>query len=75
MVITISELDQIRQGKPILIESTELGISIVVVRADLFPRNEESDAGTLPMSVVGQLVDATMAEEDADDPLLASYQP
>lgn len=68
MKLTESEKQAISKGETV--RTTEGGINIVIMRADLY----EQYRSVLPAEVVTELVDESMAEYDGNDPLLDSYQ-
>jgi hypothetical protein len=70
--LTDAEKQAVQQGKPV--EFREDGVDCVVLRADLFERYRRQMSETLAPEVVTQLVDKAMADVDAGDPLLDSYQ-
>ena len=72
MKLTDSEKQAVQQGKPV--EFHEDGVDCVILRADLFERYRRQMSETLAPEVVAQVVDETMTEVDAGDPLLDSYQ-
>ena len=68
MKLTESEKQAINKGEAI--RAVDDGVEIVIIRADVYDRFRVS----LTPEVVTKLVDETMNEYDADDPLLDSYQ-
>lgn len=72
MKLSDEEKQALEQGKPV--EFADGALHCVVVRADLFHRFSRLLDSELPAMVVSELVDGTMADFDADDPLLTSYQ-
>jgi len=72
MKLTETEKQAVRQGEPI--EFREDDVQCVILRADLLERFRGLLSDTLPPGVVTAIVDDTLSEYDADDPLLASYQ-
>jgi len=72
MELTETEKQALRQGEPLRFQDED--VQCVVLRADLFERFHGLFSETLPSMVVTKLIDETMAEEDASDPLLDSYQ-
>ena len=76
MTLTNEQIRAIRGGEPVEIVLPEVGTECVVVRKDvydgikhLFYEDTEPDP-----SKFYPLVNAIMAEDDADDPALDSYQ-
>jgi len=72
MKLTETEKQTLRQGEPLRFEDED--VRCVVLRADLFDRYRKLFDETLPSEVTTTLVDETMTDADANDPLLASYQ-
>jgi hypothetical protein len=72
MKLTETEKQAVRQGEPV--EFQEDDVNCVVLRADLFEKFRGLLSTTLAPEVVTALVDETMAEFDAADPLLDTYQ-
>ncbi len=77
-MIQLSEEQQqsLLQGKPVRVAIPELGTDCVVLRADAYERlrsvleqDDEPD-----MRTVALLIEHNMREDDANDPLLGSYQ-
>lgn len=68
MNLTESEKQAIKKGEAI--RTTEGGLEIVVVRADVY----DQFRAVLAPEVVTKLADETMEDYDAGDPLLDSYQ-
>jgi hypothetical protein len=74
--LTEEQRQNVLQGNPVRVEMPELGTDCVVLRADVYERlrsvleeNDEPD-----MRTVALLIEHNMREDDADDPLLESYQ-
>jgi hypothetical protein len=74
MVLTNADIESLKQGSPVEIDVPEVGSPVVLIRADRLAEMLQESSPALPMSVVGRLIDHGMAEDDAADPLLASYQ-
>jgi hypothetical protein len=78
IMIELSEEQRqsVLQGKPVRVAMPELGTDCVVLRADVYERLrsilEEDDEPD--MRTVAVLIERNMREDDADDPLLESYQ-
>jgi hypothetical protein len=72
MKLTEHEKQTVRKGEPV--QFREDDVECVVVRADVFQRLRGVLDESLPSEVVSKLVDQTMNEDDANDPLLESYQ-
>jgi hypothetical protein len=76
MQLTQEQLQAVRSGEPITVSDPEIGPECVLVRADVFSRVKDllyDDADFSPREGY-PLVDRVMAEDDADDPALESYQ-
>lgn len=76
MRLTREQLQAVRSGEPITVKDPEIGPECVLVRADVFARVKDlldDDADFSPREAY-PLVDRVMAEDDADDPALESYQ-
>lgn len=74
--LTEEQRQNVLQGNPVRVAMPELGTDCVVLRADVYERlrsvleeNDEPD-----MRTVALLIEHNMREDDADDPLLESYQ-
>lgn len=72
MKLTETEKQAVLQGQPLEFQADD--VNCVVLRADLFERFRGLLSTTLPPEVVTALVDETMADFDAADPLLDTYQ-
>ncbi len=72
MKLTEVEKQAVRNGEPVLCREDD--VECVVLRADVFRRFRGLLDEGLPPEAVTLLVDESMAEYDADDPLLDSYQ-
>ena len=76
-MIQLTEVQRkvIQQGNPIRVSVPEIGKDCVVILADAFDdmRNLPQDDGPT-MQEVAALIERNMSEDDANDPLLASYQ-
>ena len=75
MNLTTDQLSAVAQGEPYRFHSNDVAADFVVLRAEDFDRllarldlQDFSPQETYPF------VDQTMAEDDANDPLLDSYQ-
>lgn len=71
--------DQQRQdaqtGKAVRFQDAETGMAFVLLRADVYDRLQSLLADEMPdMHTVALLIERNMAEDDAGDPLLESYQ-
>jgi hypothetical protein len=74
--LTEEQRQNFLQGNPVRLALPELGADGVVLRADIYDRlrsileeNDETD-----MRMVALLIERNMREDDANDPLLESYQ-
>ena len=72
MQLTQEQFASLQSGQPVHV--TVNGADCVLVRADVFAKLEGLLGDSLPPAAVTQLVEQTMADYDAGDPLLASYQ-
>lgn len=74
MITRLTEIEKqaVRNGEPV--QFREDDVDCVVVRADVFQKLRGVLDETLPPEVVTRLVDQTMSDDDANDPLLESYQ-
>ncbi|WLD13250.1 hypothetical protein [Planctellipticum variicoloris] len=76
MQLTREQLQAVRSGEPITVNDPEIGPECVLVRADVFTGMKGllyDDSEFSPREAY-PLVDRLMAEDDADDPALESYQ-
>ncbi|HTN03976.1 MAG TPA: hypothetical protein VL132_18955 [Planctomycetaceae bacterium] len=76
MQLTREQLQAVRSGEPMTVNDPEIRPECVLVRADVFARVKDllyDDADFSPREAY-PLVDRVMAEDDADDPALESYQ-
>lgn len=64
------------QGKPVRVAMPELGTDCVVLRVDVYERLRSviEEDGEPDMRTVALLIEHNMREDDANDPLLESYQ-
>ncbi len=73
--LTKEQRQHVLQGNPVRVAMPELGTDCVVLRADVYERLrailEDDD---LDMRTVALLIENNMREDDANDPLLDSYQ-
>jgi hypothetical protein len=73
--LTKEQQQHVLQGNPVRVAMPELGTDCVLVRADVYERLrailEDDD---LDMRTVALLIENNMREDDANDPLLDSYQ-
>ena len=74
--LTEEQRQSILQANPVRLALPELGTDCVVLRADVYERLrsvlEEDDGPN--MRTVALLIERNMREDDANDPLLESYQ-
>jgi hypothetical protein len=76
MNLTSEQVQAIREGEPVRIIPPEVGQECVVLRGDAYEKIKHlfyDDSATDPAKFY-PLVSAIMAEDDADDPALDSYQ-
>ena len=76
MNLTSEQVQAIREGAPVSIIPPEVGEECIVLRKDAYEKikhliYDDSEADTARFY---PLVGAIMAEDDADDPALESYQ-
>lgn len=64
------------QGNPVRLALPELGTDCVVLRADVYERLRSllEESYEPDMRTVALLIEHNMREDDANDPLLESYQ-
>jgi hypothetical protein len=74
MQLTVDEKAAVRAGKPVRVREDDL--DCVLIRADVFDRFEASVVGGEEFDVAAAypLVNAAMADDDAQDPFLDSYE-
>lgn len=65
--VTDTQMETVKRGEPLRFRG--LDMEFVVLRADLYEQLLEDD-----VRATAELVDRVMAEDDANDPHLASYQ-
>lgn len=72
MILNQEELQAVQEGRhvPIVLGSTEC----VVIRKDIFERLQSLLGDDLDADAVCSHMEQVMAEDDANDPLLESYQ-
>ncbi len=74
MQLNAQEIATLRRGERLEVDVPEVGGRCLLMReADLTGLLAQS-MSDLPMTAVSLLVDSAMQDNDADDPLLASYQ-
>jgi len=66
-------LHQLQTGEPLRVVDRETNTAYVLVPLDVYDKLNESATGDDPR-VAYPLVDAAMHDDDAHDPILASYQ-
>lgn len=74
MTLTTEEIARLRRGEAVDVDLPEVGTHCVLLRSDMLARLVADPIESLPPTVLSELVDRAMAEEDAGDPLLAGYQ-
>jgi hypothetical protein len=76
MVFTSEQVQAIRDGCPVPIILSEVGEECVVLRRDAFDKIKHLlyDDSAADPSRFYSMVSAIMAEDDANDPALESYQ-
>ncbi len=74
MIITPDQRQRLESGQPVRVEDPETHASYVVLKEEVYARIVATVEEGLDMRQVGDLVESAMAEEDAGDPLLDSYE-
>jgi hypothetical protein len=74
MTLTSDQIQQIKDGSTVRVSAPEVGADCVVLRADVYQRVQALLDDGLSAAEVGRLVERNMADDDALDPLLDSYQ-
>jgi hypothetical protein len=76
IALTEQQRQSIRNGNSVRLPAPEIGADCIIVRADIYERLrsllQEEDGPD--MHTLARLIDHNMREEDANDPLLESYQ-
>jgi hypothetical protein len=74
--LTKEQQQHVLQGNPVRVSMPELGTDCVVLRADVYERLRSviEEDGKPDMRTVAILIEHNMREDDANDPLLESYQ-
>jgi len=74
--LTEDQRQNILQGNPVRVAAPDLGTDCIVLRADVYDklRSILEDDIALDMRTVARLIERNMQEDDANDPLLQSYQ-
>lgn len=74
--LTEEQRQNVLQGKPVRVAAPEVGAACVVLRADVYERLRSllEDDTEPDMRSVALLIERNMREDDANDPLLESYQ-
>lgn len=74
--LTEEQRQNVLQGNPVRVAMPELGTECVVLRADVYERLRSALEGDdePDMRAVALLIEHNMREDDANDPLLESYQ-
>jgi hypothetical protein len=73
--LTEEQRQMVLQGNPVRVAMPDLGTDCVVLRADVYEQlRSGSEDGEPDMRTVALLIEHNMREDDADDPLLGSYQ-
>jgi hypothetical protein len=75
MNLTLEQKNAVRQGEAVRLTDPDLDVECIVVRADVFDRARALivNAGDDPREFY-PLIAQTMADDDANDPLLDTYQ-
>ena len=74
MQLTLEQIEAVRNGRSVCIDNSEIGAPCVVIRADRFANLSLANDEFLTHLEVGTLIENTMKEYDAEDPLLHLYQ-
>ena len=74
MTLSTEQIEAVKHGQPVRVSSTEIGSDCVVLRADIYEKLQGVLDEGLSTREVAALIEANMKEDDADDPLLESYQ-
>ena len=74
MQLTAEQIKAVRNGSPVQVDDPDVGEPCVVMRADRFAATYLVTDEPLSSFEVGELIERTMREDDADDPGLALYQ-
>lgn len=73
--LTEEQRPNVLQGNPVRVAMSELDIDCVVLRADVYERLRcILQDGVPDIRTVALLIEHNMREDDANDPLLESYQ-
>jgi hypothetical protein len=73
--LTEQQRQKLCQGEPVKVRPAEVGLECIILRADVYERLRFLLEDDLPdMRAVGRLIEQNMRDDDADDPLLESYQ-
>lgn len=76
MTLTATEVAAVKHGEPVTISPPEVGTECVLLRKDVFERVRKliyDDSEYEPREGMA-LINDVMAEDDANDPWLDSYQ-
>jgi hypothetical protein len=75
MQLSVEQKNAVQMGEPVRVHDADTDLDWVVLRADVFDRIRGiyARADVDPRELY-PLIDETMAEDDAHDPLLESYQ-
>lgn len=73
--LTEEQRQKVLQGIPVRVSVPNLGIDCVVLRAETYDRLRSTlEDDEVDMRTVALLIEQNMREDDANDPLLESYQ-
>lgn len=74
--LTQEQRQNVLQGNSVRLTVPEVGADCVLLRADVYERLRAilEDDSELDMRTVALLIERNMREDDANDPLLESYQ-
>lgn len=74
MTLSTEQIDAVKLGQPVRITPTEVGADCIVLRADVYEKIQAVLDDGLSAMETAALIEANMREDDANDPLLESYQ-
>lgn len=74
MQLNAQEVAMLQRGERLELDVPEVGGRCIVLRSEDLSKLLRNLSDDLPADVVTELVDRALAEDDAADPWLASYQ-
>jgi hypothetical protein len=72
--LTETQRQNLEQGNAVRVPVPEIGMDCGLLRADVYERLSSLLEGEPDMHEVALLIERNMREDDANDPLLESYQ-